>query len=67
MNLKDNELQWLCDHLGHTKNVHLRHYRQMSGVIERTKIAKLLLVQDLNMVESFRGKNLDEIQIEGQF
>ncbi|KAH3713312.1 hypothetical protein DPMN_073101, partial [Dreissena polymorpha] len=60
-NLKPNLLQWLCSHLGHTTRVHSDHYRQMSGLIERVKISKVLLIQDMNLTEKFVGKSLDEI------
>ncbi len=66
MNLTDSQLEWLCDHLGHTKKVHLKHYRQMSGLIERTQIAKLMLMQDLNLTKHSIGKKLDEVDIQGK-
>lgn len=61
INLRPNELQWLCSHLGHTTRVHMEHYRQMSGFIERVKISKVLLLQDMNLTEKMVGKSLDEI------
>ena len=38
----------------------------MSGLIERVEIAKLMLVQDLNLMGKFRGKKLDEIDVSGK-
>lgn len=64
INLKPNEMQWVCSHLGHTKRVHIEHYRQMSGFIERVQISKLLLMQDMNLTKKFVGKSLESIQFE---
>ena len=33
----------------------------MSGFIERVKISKVLLMQDMDLTEKFVGKSLDEI------
>ncbi|XP_033758095.1 uncharacterized protein LOC117340444 [Pecten maximus] len=63
MNLKDNEMEWLCSHLGHTSKVHKQHYKQMSGMLERTYVSKLLLVQDLNLTKNFKGQNLENIDL----
>ncbi|XP_033751889.1 uncharacterized protein LOC117335804 [Pecten maximus] len=63
MNLEKHQLEWVYNHLGHTKKVHREHYRQMSGLVERTQISKLLLVQDLNLTSKFQGKKLDDLDI----
>lgn len=65
MGLKEHELQWLTRHLGHTQKVHLSHYRQMSGLIERLEIAKLMLLQEKNNVARFAGMQLADISFEG--
>lgn len=66
MDLKPSELNWVCDHLGHTVDVHKEHYRCRSNVIERIEIAKVLLLQDTGMVKNFVGKSLKDIQFEGR-
>ncbi|XP_052097913.1 uncharacterized protein LOC127732765 [Mytilus californianus] len=63
LDLKENQLTWLCNHLGHTKKVHLEHYRQMSGFIERVEISKILLIQDMNLTEKFKGKTLKAVSM----
>ena len=65
LSLKDSELNWICDHLGHSKKVHLAHYRQLSGTVERIQIAKLMMIQDMNLSDRFKGQSLSEIQFEG--
>ena len=64
-NLDNNQLEWVCRHLGHTTEVHKTHYRQMSGAIERIQVAKLLLLQDMNLTQKFKGQKLAEIDIHG--
>ncbi|XP_014676676.1 PREDICTED: uncharacterized protein LOC106816566, partial [Priapulus caudatus] len=64
LNMTEAQLQWVCDHLGHTKEVHLQHYRQMSGFLERVHISKLLLMQDMNLTGKYAGKSIDDIRLE---
>lgn len=66
MNLKNNEFEWLLNHLGHTGDVHKQHYRQMSGLVERVYISKLLLIQDLNLTNKFPNQDLVEMDIRGK-
>jgi len=66
LHLNDHQLHWVCDHLGHTKKVHLQHYRNMSGFIERSQVAKLMLVHDLNLTGEFKGKKLDDARANGE-
>lgn len=64
MSTDESQKQWIIDHLGHTMDVHTVHYRQTSDVLERIDVAKILLIQDLGLVGQFRGKRLDEIQLD---
>lgn len=66
MNLSDSQLQWACDHLGHTKAVHLNHYRQLSGYLERVQIGKLMIVHDLNLTGKLKGKTLADKELNGK-
>ena len=63
----DQQTQWVCDHLGHTFNIHREHYRATSDVLERVQIAKLKLLHDENLVGKYHGKNLEDIQLEGTY
>ena len=60
-------MDWLCGHLGHTKPVHKVAYRQMSGLIERVYVTKLMMVQDLNLTGKFKGQSLEEIDLHGSY
>ncbi|XP_071121847.1 uncharacterized protein [Mytilus edulis] len=61
LSLKENEIGWLCKHLGHTKSVHTEHYKQLSGYVERVEIGKLMMIQDMNLVSKFKGKDLHSV------
>jgi hypothetical protein len=62
----ENERQWVVDHLGHTMNVHLQHNRQTSDILERVEVAKIPLIQDLGLVNKYRGKQLKDIELNGR-
>lgn len=62
MNLSDSQLQWACDHFGHTKAVHLNH----SGYLERVQIAKLMIVHDMNLTGELKGKTLADKELNGK-
>ena len=65
LNTSETERQWVIDHLGHTMDVHRIHYRQTSDMLERADVAKILLIQDLGLVGKYRGKRLEDIQLDG--
>lgn len=65
LNLKDNELDQLANFLGHDIRVHRDYYRLPDATIEIAKISKLLLAMEKGTLASFKGKSLDEIEIEG--
>ncbi len=66
LNLKDSQLDWLADHLGHSINVHRDYYRLSALTVELTKVAEHLLAVDSGKVGQFVGKSLDEINLEGK-
>ncbi|XP_070183875.1 uncharacterized protein [Littorina saxatilis] len=63
-NLQPHQKAWLLKHLGHTEAVHNSYYQQMSGLVEKVHLTKLLLIQDSNLTSKFKGKNLEEIPME---
>lgn len=64
--MTDAQLKWLFQHLGHTENVHLLHYRSRSDIIERLEVAKLCSIQDHNLVGKYVAQNLEDIQFVGE-
>ena len=61
-----SQLDWVCDHLGHTVDVHRAHYRSRSDVLERVEVAKILLMQENGLTNLYVGKKLEDIQLEGK-
>ncbi|KAL5007733.1 hypothetical protein ScPMuIL_016539 [Solemya velum] len=59
----DSEGNWILQHSGHTMDVHINLYRQMSDLIKCTKVAKLLLIQDFGVVSEYVGKSQRDIQM----
>ncbi len=66
-NLKDNELEYVCRHMGHTSKVHKQYYRAMSHSIEKIDVAKLLLAQEYGVTDKLRGKSLSDIEFSGNW
>ena len=65
MDLKEHEIEWLCTHMGHTKSVHREYYRLPKNTLEVAKIGKLLTALEQGS-DSYKGKQLDEIDIEAE-
>ncbi|XP_068189836.1 uncharacterized protein [Antennarius striatus] len=65
LNLKDNELDDLADCFGHDIRVR-QQYRLPNGTLQLAKISKLLMALERGQLSNFRGKNLDEINIDPQ-
>lgn len=63
LNLEKFQMEWVINHLGHTRSVHDDQYRLMSGLIERTEVRKLLLIQNLNITAKFKGRKLQDIDL----
>ncbi|XP_073694436.1 uncharacterized protein [Garra rufa] len=64
LNLKTTELDQLADFLGHNIEVHRKHYRLPEGTLQLAKISKVLLALEKGRLGEFKGKNLDEIQLD---
>ena len=65
LDLKDSELQWVIKHLGHSIDVHQTYYRCLENVIEKAKVAKLLVLCDEGRMGKFVGKKIEDIRFEG--
>ena len=66
LNLKDNEMDDLADFLGHDIRVHRRYYRLPEGTLQLAKISKILMALERGQLSEFKGKNLDQINIDPQ-
>ena len=59
-------MEWVADHLGHSLQVERTYYRMASSVIQKAKIAKLLILADKGLVDSCKGKSLDDLNFDGK-
>ena len=64
--LDELDLRWLADHMGHDVTVHREYYRIAQSTINITKTARLLMAIDQGAAERFVGKQLSDIDIEGE-
>jgi hypothetical protein len=65
VDLRDNEKEWLTEHLGHTLNVHKSHYRLQEPIVEMSQLSRLLIATESGQASQFVGKKLSEINLEG--
>lgn len=65
IDLDDNGMRWLADHLGHNLDVHREFYRLKESTAELSKVSRLLLSIDEGKIKKFSGKKLSEIEIDG--
>ena len=66
VNLKENELEHLANHLGHNIAVHRDYYRLQDSAIELAKVSKLLLAADGGKMANLAGKSLQDIDVNGK-
>ena len=62
--MNGGDLKMIADHLGHNLNIHTDIYCLQSSLLERTKVAQLLLAIQNGCVPDFRSKLLSESSIE---
>ena len=59
-------MEWVADHLGHSLDVERTYYRIASSVIQKAKIAKLLILADQGKIDQCKGKTLDQLNFDGK-
>lgn len=62
--LSDGEIEQLATFMGHTSGVHRNSYRLPDDVYQTAKISKLLMVMEKGGANEYKGKSLDEINID---
>ena len=67
MDLEENELGWLANHLAHDVKTHKKFYRQHDASLELAKISKLLIATEYGTIHTFAGKNLQDINLDGNY
>ena len=63
LNLQECDLDILAGHLGHDLHVHRNFYRLPHDTLQLAKVSKLLIAFDQGKVAAYKGKNLDEIDV----
>lgn len=66
VNLEERELEMLAGYLGHDINVHREFYRLPEDTLQVAKCGKLLMMMDKGTISDYKGKSLDEIEMDLQ-
>nr|XP_055074191.1 uncharacterized protein LOC129453834 isoform X2 [Misgurnus anguillicaudatus] len=64
LNLDENEADQLADFLGHDIRIHRQYYRLPEGTLQLAKMSKVLMAMEKGTLSSFKGKRLDDIEID---
>ncbi len=64
LNLSENEADQLADFLGHDIRIHRKFYRLPEGTLQLAKMSKVLMAMEKGTLSQFKGKTLDEIEID---
>lgn len=63
INLSEQDLDQLAEFMGRTSSIHKKCYRLPNDVYQTAKISKLLLLNETGQAPLFKGKTLDEIDV----
>lgn len=61
MALPKYQLNWVAEHLGHSREVHDKYYKQSLDSVEIAKISKLMFLVDHCKMNAVQGMNLDNV------
>ena len=64
--MDSTELKTVADHMGHDLSIHMNIYRDQCSILQRTKLARLLIAMENGMVSRYAGKSLNEIDLDGK-
>ncbi|KAL8582707.1 hypothetical protein ACOMHN_058084 [Nucella lapillus] len=67
LNLKDHELDQLCQFLGHDVRIHREFYRLPDSTFQLAKISRLLVAMEQGQISDFKGKSLEEVDVQLEF
>lgn len=63
-NMTENDIEQLANFMGHTVGVHRGSYRLPNDVFQVANISKLLVLMEKGEAGQYKGKSLDEINID---
>lgn len=64
--MTDNELKLLADHMGHSLQIHTDVYRLQSSLLEKAKVAKLLIAVENGSSELWKNRSMQSIDSTGK-
>ena len=64
--MTESELKMVADHMGHNLNVHTDIYRLQSSLLEKTKVARVLIATENGQINKLQGRQLEAISINGK-
>lgn len=62
-NMSENDMEQLASFMGHTLSIHRKSYRLPDDIYQTSRISKLLLLMEKGEAGQFKGKSLDEINL----
>ena len=62
--LKEGEMEWLANHMGHELNIHRDFYRLHESTVEIAKVSRVLMAIDAGQARKYTGKSLNEIGLD---
>ena len=65
--MKDSELKMVADHMGHNGNIHTDVYKLQSSILEKAKVAQLLIAMENGAIAKFKDQTVENITQEGKF
>ena len=63
--LNNNEKELLANHLAHDLHTHNNYYKLQLPAMSLAKISRLLMAAEEGKISKFRGKSLEEIDLQG--
>ncbi|KAL1516177.1 hypothetical protein ABEB36_000096 [Hypothenemus hampei] len=64
MDMESTEMEQVATFMGHTKKTHEEFYRLPQDIYQTAKVAKILLLLEKGRGHQFKGKNLEEIELD---
>ncbi|KAJ8959479.1 hypothetical protein NQ318_022176 [Aromia moschata] len=64
MNMGEDEMEQIATFMGHTKKTHKEFYRLPQDIYQTAKVAKVLILLEKGKGNEFKGKTLEEINLE---
>lgn len=63
LSFNEGDIEQLANFMGHSKEIHKTFYRLPENVYQVAKVSKFLLMMEKGDANEYRGKNLDDINI----